>query len=103
MIDQVTAVPFPVQFDSSKLRLFPDAAGMQHSEVESLRDMYPSWIPRWARRSWAERPRIEARGAPLHPSVFERFKARAVLQYADLKPYRPETLNGDERLSQYYA
>jgi len=103
MLEQTTSIPQPILVDSSKLHLFPDASGMQHSEVEALRDSYWRWVPQWMRLSWPEKPRVEAKGAPLHPSVYERFKLPAVLQYAYMKPYRPENLRGgDPKLAEFY-
>lgn len=102
MIEQTEELPHPIVLDKSKLNLFPDPAGMQHSEVESVRDLYPGWCPKAWRYSWPEAPRIEARGAPLHVSVHERFALASVLQHRESKPYRPETLAEDAHLVAYY-
>ena len=42
MVEQVEGLPHPVKLDRAKLHMWPNAAGMQHSEVESVRDSYPS-------------------------------------------------------------
>ena len=36
-------MPNPVRLDRSKLHIWPDASGMQHSEVEALRDQH-RWV-----------------------------------------------------------
>jgi uncharacterized protein (DUF2235 family) len=102
MVEQVTSLPHPVIVDKTKLHLFPASGGMQHSEVASLRDKYPRWVPEPWRLSWKEKPRVEVLGAPLHPSVLERFTLAQVSQYGKSQPYRPETLAKDERVAQFY-
>ena len=102
MIDETQLLPHPIILDKSKLNLFPSPAGMQHSEVESLRDSVPTWIPLSLRYTWAEKQRIEARGAPHHSSVLERFHLAGVLQHCKVKPYRPASLSQDEGLTSFY-
>jgi uncharacterized protein (DUF2235 family) len=103
MVEQAASLSHPIIVDRTKLYLFPSAAGMQHSEVEAVRDLYPRWVPKRWRFTWKESPRIEVQGATLHPSVLERFKLPAVLHCGETRPYRPETLRNDPRFSQFYT
>lgn len=48
--EQATALPAPLFVDETRLHTFPDSAGLQHSEVESLREKWPYWWP-W-KLSW---------------------------------------------------
>jgi hypothetical protein len=89
MIEEVTKMPHPLLVNRPGLHLFPDAGGMQHSEVESARQKWPKWMPaKWA-LSWNEKPRVEAVGAPWYKIVEQRFALPGVIQYAAKGPYRP--------------
>jgi len=103
MFEQATGIPNPVMVDASKLNIFPDPGGMQHCEVEAKRCAYPAWVPPKLRFTWAEKPRIEVLGAPVHPSVGLRFALPRVMKWGRFAPYRPETLRNDERFSHYYS
>jgi hypothetical protein len=103
MKEQATSLPSPVHVDITKLHIFPSPGGMQHSEVEATRDMYPRWIPMKWRLSWKEKPRIEARDAPLHSSVLKRFELAHVLHCGENRPYRPETLRDDDSVKHFYV
>lgn len=103
MVEQAEALPHPVEIDHARLHLFPCATGMQHCEVARLLDSYPAWVPTRWRVGWAVKARTEVLGAPLHPSVFERFAATGVLQSGRMRPYRPETLRYDTRVAHLYA
>jgi hypothetical protein len=100
MLEQSMSLPNPILLDRSKLHPFPDPAGMQHSEVWAMRDSYPTWIP--YKFAWKEKPRVDALGAPWHPSVLERFALPTVLYCGNEGPYRPSTLTSDPRVSKYY-
>jgi hypothetical protein len=102
MIEQATSLPHPLIVDSTKLHLFPSPDGMQHSEVESLREKFPSWWPTKWRPTWKEASRVEVRGAPVHQSVRERFKLQHVLHCGETRPYRPATLSEDPRFVESY-
>lgn len=102
MVEQVESLRDPVRIDHTKLHLFPSPTGMQHCEVETLLDRYPAWWPTRWRFGWAEDARKEAAGAPLHPSVLERFELSQVQQCGRCKPYRPEALRHDERVARLY-
>jgi hypothetical protein len=101
MIEEATRIPCPINIDRSRLRTYPSAAGMQHSEVTSLLDRYPNWVRGWL-PGWTVKPRTEARGAPWHPSVLQRFQLESVQQSALRAPYRPESLRLDERVADLY-
>jgi uncharacterized protein (DUF2235 family) len=102
MKEQMTGLPYPVIFDETQLHIFPSPDGMQHSEIEAWRDMWPRWVPKKWRITWNEKPRVDVLGAPLHPSVIERFKLEKVLHYSEYRPYRPETLKNDARYAEFY-
>jgi uncharacterized protein (DUF2235 family) len=104
MVDQATSLPHPLLVDPSRLHLFPDSAGMQHSEVESMRESYPSWWPKSWRWTWAQVPRDVNIEAPLHSTVFDRFAhERGVLHYGLRSPYRPANLREHTKLGRYYG
>jgi uncharacterized protein (DUF2235 family) len=100
ILEEAMSLPNPILLDRSKLHPFPDPGGMQHSEVWAMRDSYPTWIP--YKFAWKERPRVEALGAPWHPSVLQRFALPTVLYCGIQGPYRPSTLRSDSRVSKYY-
>lgn len=106
MVDEATSIPGPLIVDRSRLNMTPDAAGMQHSEVERVRDQNLWWVPKWApavlRQGWVV-GRRKPEGSPVHPSVFARFAADAVTQPTGLAPYRPQNLAEDERFAPYYT
>jgi hypothetical protein len=97
MVEQVNSLPHPLQVDWSKLHIFPDAGGMQHSEVESMRDSYP-----WLSNLWAEEPREVNVQAPLHHTVLARFALPSVLHYGLLREYRPTNLSSHTKLAQFF-
>ncbi|HYW55382.1 MAG TPA: DUF2235 domain-containing protein [Polaromonas sp.] len=102
MVGEAASMPHELLVARDKLHLFPDPGGMQHSEVARGLEKWPRWWPQVLRITWKERPRAEALGATWHPSVEERFKLPAVTQYAEKKPYRPETLRCDPRVAGLY-
>jgi hypothetical protein len=103
MLEQAMGLPNPLIVDLGKLHVFPDPGGMQHCEVDSMRNRYPSWVPAGLRVTWAEKPRREVLGAPLHPSVSARFALPQVLKCGRFTPYRPEVLRADPRFAGYYS
>ena len=103
MMGEAAKMPHPLLFNKGGLHLFPHPGGMQHSEVESARQQWPSWVPAGWRLTWKEKPRVEARGAPWHPSVEQRFALESVTQFATRAPYRPETLRSDPRVEHRYS
>ncbi|WP_347269987.1 DUF2235 domain-containing protein [Rhizorhabdus histidinilytica] len=104
MVDEITTLPHPVAIDRSRLNLWPDHNGLQHSEVYALRDKLkwlPRWAPKWLRSGWPEAER-KPRGFPVHPSVFARFSAQSVPQISGNGPYRPTCLREDARFAAFY-
>ncbi|MGI9363126.1 MAG: DUF2235 domain-containing protein [Parasphingorhabdus sp.] len=102
MVDEACSLPEPLKIDERRLNVYPSPNGMQHCEVESLRNAYPRWWPRKWRKSWKEKLRTYVWGAPVHDSVKERFAAPAILKCGKMQPYRPESLRKDERFKHYY-
>lgn len=102
MIDEARSVPEPLKIDDAKLNTFPSAAGMQHCEVESVRDSYPRWWPNKFRKSWKEKIRKAVWGAPVHESVNVRFALTSIHKCGRQEPYRPESLCKDDRFKHYY-
>lgn len=106
MVGEATSMPIPLIVDRTKLSIFPSPAGMQHCEVDAMRDSIGAWLPGFVRHHWSptwkEKPRVEALEAPVHPSVEARFELPAVWKCGRYEPYRPETLRADPRFSKYY-
>ena len=104
MVEQATGLPHPLKVDGSRLNLFPDASGMHHNEIESMRDSYPWWVPKSLRFVWSEHAREVHLDAPLHPTVYERFGiANGVLHYGLRSPYRPANLSSHSKLGTYFG
>lgn len=101
MIGQAQEVPDPILVDRSKLHLFPDPFAMQHCQVAEWNEAM-RWLPVKLRPRWKIRSRVEASGAPYHPSVMKRLAASAVLQHDSARPYRPYALKFDPALHLYY-
>ncbi|MEH3085444.1 MAG: DUF2235 domain-containing protein [Xylophilus ampelinus] len=92
MVGQATELPHPILFDRSKLRLSPSSSGMQHCEIQSMREIYPDWWPRKLRFTYARQLREVQSDAPLHPTVLARFENEHVSHFGIRRPYRPENL-----------
>ena len=97
MTGQATSLPHPLQVDRSRLHIFPDAGGMQHSEVESMSESYA-----WLRHFLVEELREINVQAPLHDSVLARFDLPGVLHYGLRREYRPTNLNSHTKLGQFF-
>lgn len=82
MIGEATSLPEPLLIDRSKLNMFSSRAGVQHCEVDAMRDAVSRWLPGWLRRhwspSWKEKHRNEVIGALVHQSVEDRFALPSV-------------------------
>lgn len=100
ILEQATQAKHPILIDTEKLHTFPDSAGPQHCEVWSVSDRFYRWWNCWIR--WPVQSRQIDPDAPLHPSVLERFDARAVLQCEIKKPYRPGSLREHDKVKHYY-
>ena len=99
MIDAAAAVRGGIEIDKSVLQPYPSADGMQHDQRKAG---FPV-LTKWTQITWPGGPRkIQDSQAPLHDSVYERFKLPAVVQYDVARPYRPEAIRGHEHLAEYY-
>lgn len=100
MVDAAENIQGGIKIDGSVLRLYPSIDGMQHDQ---RKEGFP-FLTKWVRITWPGGPRkLPSTDAPLHPSVYERFKLPAVVQYDVSLPYRPETLRAHRDLVNYYA
>ena len=106
MVDEAVSLEEPLLLDRSKLAIWPDEQGLQHSEPAAFRDKYlsrlPKFVPAWLRQGWKEQHRI-VNGFPVHPSVFARFAADDVEQFGSHGPYRPPWLRADPRFGPYWG
>jgi hypothetical protein len=103
MTKEAEGIPNGIIVDWTKLNVFPDAAGMQHCEVTSVLDLYPSWVPMRFRKSWAEQNRPDARIENCDPSVRVRLALPAISECGVSRPYRPVALRNDPELVQFYG
>jgi hypothetical protein len=103
MTKEAEGMPNGIIVDWTKLNVFPDAAGMQHCEVTSVLDLYPSWVPMRFQKSWAEQNRPDTQIENCDPSVRARFALSAVSEYGVSQPYRPIPLRNDPELVQFYG
>jgi hypothetical protein len=104
MVEEAQQLPHPIRIDKARLNLFPDASGLQHCEVESMLDGYPSWWPSRWRLAWATEYREINPDAPLHPTVLERFSQEAgVLKYGVRESYRPKNLVLHQKVALHYS
>lgn len=103
MVDEATNVPHPLIVNTDKLNLFPAADGIQHCEVDRIRQLYPNWIPKKLRLTWPEKHRYAASGAPYHLSVKERLYLSTVIKQGQRTSYRPKALKYDEKLASLYS
>ena len=90
MLEETQAVAHKLIIDTKNLNLFPQASGMQHSEVQSVLDKYPSWWPKILKLTWGEKSRRVT--GLLHPTVAERFSLDGVLHSGTYQVYRPQNL-----------
>lgn len=98
MLGQAKELPQPLLVDDSVLRLYPAADGPQHDECKKG---FPGIWSQFGLK-WKMKLRPIRTDAPLHPSVIARFEAGEVLQYDELKLYRPEQLREHEKVRGYY-
>jgi len=90
MVDEATSAGLKV--DADVLRAYPNPEGMQHDECKSGIFKYAGKIVRHVPND-----------APLHPSVLARFALTTVLQFDEMKPYRPEALRTHHAVAHYYT
>lgn len=84
-----------IQINENLLHRAPDARGLQHRE-DAMVTIGPFRI------AWKKGIREVGDDFPLHPSVEERMRAKAVAQSGEVKPYRPAQLKGREDMKCYY-
>ncbi len=84
-------IPDGLKIDRSVLQMYPAPDSMQHDECRGL-------VFRYARKIDRKIPT----DATLHTSVYKRFELPSVLQYDEIRPYRPEGLRLHEKLKQFY-
>jgi len=98
MLEQAKEFPHPLLVDGSVLRLYPSVDGPQHDECKKG---FPGI---WSKLGlkWKAKLRPVRKDAPLHSSAIARFEAGNVLQFDELKPYRPEQLREHEKVKEYY-
>lgn len=103
MVEQAKSLPHPLIVDSNRLHLFPDGRGMQHSEIESMRDAYPAWWPASMRWTWKQEVRKIHEDAVLHHSVRHRFETvDGISVYGNKTPYRPTNLCTHVQMKKFY-
>lgn len=98
MVDAAVSIRNGLKIDRAVLRLYPAHDAMQHDQ----RKVGLPIVTRWLGWTWSRSPREIPWGAPLHPSVFERFRLEEVLQLDAMVPYRPEGLRYDIRVMRHY-
>lgn len=104
MIEQALSLPHPLIVDPNRLHLFPDSRGMQHCEIESMRDSYPTWLPVYLKWTWKHEIRPIHEEAPLHSSVVHRFEtASGTLAYGKKSNYRPPNLRTHVHMKDFYS
>jgi uncharacterized protein (DUF2235 family) len=110
MVQEATHLPEPILIDYSTLQLYPDHVGTQHDERKAFTSACPAWLLRCALLFVSERNfgwRAGYRKIPddavLHPSVLDRFKLPGILNYDDIRPYRPEALRAHPAVRSYWA
>lgn len=97
MVSELKAHDSSLQFDTTRLQLFPDARGMQHSEVALLEERWPRLMRIFGKSLRGTRA-INTQ-ADLHPTVRERMQAPTVRHYAEQRAYRPPSLRGHQACS----
>lgn len=116
MIEESTEIPNGLIIDGQRgpgdtldiprLRLFPDADGVQHCEVAGMADTIarlPFGLAKLMKgRGWAVKVREINPKAEVHPTVSDRFDFKEVVQCAGSGPYRPEALAHHDRFKRYY-
>jgi uncharacterized protein (DUF2235 family) len=94
MVTEARAIRHPLIMVDEALHRFPAADGIQHCEVAGMRDTLESKLGKWAARrfGWDEIVRDIAPDAPVHSTVYDRFKLPAAPQCDGFGPYRPKAL-----------
>lgn len=95
MVDELKECVPSIRINENFLNRAPDPCGLQHRE-DAMVEVGPFRI------SWKKGIREVGDDFPLHPSVHERMRAKAVAQCAAVKPYRPAQLKARNDLKRYY-
>ena len=95
MVDELKDCVPSIQINENVLNRAPDPLGLQHRE-DAMVALGPLRI------RWKKGTRAVGDDFPLHPSVEERMRAKAVAQCGDVKPYRPAQLKERRDLKCYY-
>ena len=95
MVDELKDCVPSIQINENVLNRAPDPLGLQHRE-----DAMVAFGP--LRIRWKKGTRAVGDDFPLHPSVEERMRAKAVAQCSEVKPYRPAQLKERRDLKCYY-
>ena len=103
MVQEIGSIERPPIIDLGRLNLAPDPSGLQHDEVMSLQEVWPSWLPFRDHLTWRRETRTIGRDFDLHESVYERFELPVVSQHDRRAPYRPAALATHEKVSRYYS
>lgn len=103
MATELGTIERPPTIDEARLNLTPDASGMQHDEVKSTMEIFPSWLPFRRKLTWGRKPREIGKYYGLHESVFERFELPLVTRHDKRTRYRPPVLAKHEKLTKYYS
>ena len=101
MVGELRACVPDLRIRENMLHVFPDAAGLQHDEVQKARDRTPRWFWKWF--VWSEEPREVRPQSRLHPSVLARMAAGPVPIMGRVEHYRPEALRGHEAAGRYFG
>lgn len=108
MVEEARSVPHPLIVTMDALRLYPDASGLQHDEVQNMQDTIRKRTPfglRWLTRhlGWGVQRRDPKTIATLHPSVIQRFVMDHVPTQGGDRAYRPEALCKHEDCKLHYT
>jgi uncharacterized protein (DUF2235 family) len=104
MVEQLDELEHPVLLERDRLRLWPDARGMQHDERKAFRESgWQSWLPARLRVTWPEEWRTVHPEAELHPSVLARLAAGPVVAHDALDDYRPSALKEHVEAARFYS
>ncbi len=121
MIEQALEIPNPLKVgpvivngqaltgtgsSGTVLYTHPDASGVQHNEITSMRDTLDNlpWFLRifTKKLNWEEKQREIDSGAVTHPTVKERFELNSAVKCDGFGPYRPSSLNKNPDFQSFY-
>lgn len=100
IVSELKAHDPSLQFDATKLQLFPDARGMQHSEIARLEERWPRFMQIFGKSLRGTRA-INPQ-ADLHSTVLERMREPTVRHYVEQCAYRPPSLREHQVCSPFF-